>query len=175
MNSETRQVLTELREMAIAMMPATSPTPPVVFDARAEVDTLASLYRGFWPNADIDPASFYLPLHRAIANVLVSARAVTAKPTIELVLRGLEHLDVRGAHLERAVRRILETEETFIRPNAAWKRISQLAWRRRFVGKLDRLRALLVDSSVSDDTLGVAWAAIVADVGARGQGLERAA
>jgi hypothetical protein len=83
------------------------------------------------------------------------------------VLRGLEHLGTRGPHVEAAVTRLLEDSPVAVRPDAAAHRVRSLAWRRRMVSKLDRLRVLISSTATTDAEVETAFDSLVESAAAQ--------
>ncbi|HKQ68263.1 MAG TPA: hypothetical protein VJT73_02950 [Polyangiaceae bacterium] len=102
------------------------------------------------PTTPTSPDDYYATLHRSVAEVLDAARRAGVAVTIRSLLRGLDAIGERGPHLERAVEQILEHTPVAARPDDIAHRVRMLAWRRRLVIRLDRLRALALEPAVSD-------------------------
>jgi len=148
--AELSQILDGCRELAIMMTPPTSLDQPRMHDDHAEVEVLTCMWNGAWPAPAVDPDDFYDMFHRDIAEVLTCAHAIHINPTIGLLVRGLRHLGVRGPHLETTVECMLECSPSTMRPDQAASIVRSLAWRRRLVRQLDRLRVVLTSSTATD-------------------------
>lgn len=139
----------ELAELSIAASHLTR-SPSCAFDVDAEAEVIAALWWGVAVAVPLEPDDYYATVHAGIAEVLASASSLGVRPTIELLMRGLEALGCRAPALEEQVRALLEPMPVAMLPDRAADRVRALAWRRRMVRRLDRLRALLVSRDTTD-------------------------
>lgn len=124
--------------------------PMRLVDAGAEALLLAAAADGYWPAEPVSPCDFYFALNRDVAKALDAARAIGVEPSIRAIKRGVESLGARGPHLERAIESLLLETPTVVHVDEPAQRVRALAWRRRMVAALDRLRALLVEPAIAD-------------------------